>query len=49
VPCVIAFAGWTYIVVTSGVAYILAGFGLLGLGIAAYLWRAKRKLEWLWT
>jgi amino acid transporter len=45
VPCVIAFAGWTYIVATSGATYILAGFGLLGLGIAAYSkgTRAKRS------
>lgn len=48
-PSVIAFAGWTFIVVTSGVTYILSGLGLLALGIAAYLWRARRRGEWPWT
>ena len=45
-PSVIAFLGWLYILVASGVAYIAAGFGLLGFGVAAYLWRARGTGEW---
>ena len=48
-PSLVSFAGWTYIIVTGGTQYILSGFALLALGIAAYLWRAKRDLEWPWT
>jgi len=47
-PSVIAFAGWSYIIVTSGTGYILSGFALLGVGIGAYLWRAKQRAEWPW-
>jgi amino acid transporter len=46
IPGIIAGAGWIYIVATSGLAYILAGIGLLALGIAGYMWRAKRVAEW---
>ena len=48
VPAVIALLGWLYILVTSGLPYLIAGFGLLGLGIAAYLWRAKANGQWPW-
>jgi amino acid transporter len=47
-PSIIAGVGWIYIVATSGLSYIIAGVGLLGLGIAGYLWRAKRVGEWPW-
>ena len=47
-PSLIAAAGWSYIVVTSGTPYILAGFGALGLGVLAYLWRAWPAREWPW-
>jgi len=43
---VIAFVGWLYILVASGLAYIAAGFGLLIFGALAYLWRARRTGEW---
>jgi hypothetical protein len=43
---VIAFLGWLYILVASGLAYIAAGFGLLIFGVLAYLWRARRTGEW---
>ena len=43
---VIAFSGWLYILVASGWQYIAAGVALMGLGILAYLWRAKRHSEW---
>ncbi len=43
---VVAFGGWLYILIASGLPYILAGFGLLIFGVAAYLWRARRAAEW---
>ena len=45
-PSVVAAAGWIAILLTSGAAYIAAGFTLLAAGIAAYLWRARRVGEW---
>jgi hypothetical protein len=45
-PILIALAGWTSVVVASGLAYFGVGLGLLLLGIGAYLWRAKRAGEW---
>jgi amino acid transporter len=42
----VAFLGWLYILVANGVVYIAAGAGLLGVGIAAYLWRARSTGEW---
>jgi amino acid transporter len=45
-PSVIAFLGWLYILVASGVAYILAGMVLMALGVAAYLWHARGSGEW---
>jgi amino acid transporter len=49
VPALIALAGWIFILVTSGVIYIISGFVLVGLGIAAYLLRARAKREWPYT
>lgn len=43
---IIAFLGWLYILVASGLPYILAGLGLMILGITAYLIRARRTAEW---
>jgi amino acid transporter len=43
---VVAFLGWLYILVASGVMYIAAGVGLLALGTGAYLLRARRTGEW---
>jgi amino acid transporter len=48
-PSLVAFAGWTYIVVTSGASYIGAAFAMLAIGVAAYLWRARNTREWPWT
>jgi amino acid transporter len=45
-PSVLAFGGWVYILIASGVVFILAGLGLLALGIGAYCWHASRKREW---
>jgi amino acid transporter len=49
IPAVVAMAGWIFILVSSGGLYILSGFALLAVGIAAYLWRARLKMEWPWT
>ena len=43
---VVAFIGWLYILIASGLPYILAGLGLLVFGIAIYLLRARRVAEW---
>ncbi len=43
---IIAFGGWLYILVASGLPYILAGFGVLIFGIGAYLFRARQSAEW---
>ena len=43
---VIAFMGWLYILVASGLPYILAGMGLLIFGVTIYLVRARRVAEW---
>jgi amino acid transporter len=43
---VVAFLGWLFILVASGVTYILAGFALLVFGVLAYLWRARRVRDW---
>jgi amino acid transporter len=45
-PGLVAAAGWIAILVTSGLAYIAAGVGLLAVGVASYLWRARRTAEW---
>jgi amino acid transporter len=43
---VVAFMGWLYILIASGLPYILAGLGLLIFGIAIYMVRARRVAEW---
>jgi amino acid transporter len=43
---IVAFLGWLYILMASGLPYILAGCGLAGLGVLAYLWRAHTGGEW---
>ena len=45
-PALIALAGWTYIVCTSGLRYIGIGFALLACGILAFLLRSYRAHEW---
>ena len=44
-PSVIALGGWTYILATNGLQFILLGVGLMALGVVAYLWQARRKGE----
>lgn len=48
VPVLIALAGWLYILFSSAAQYILIGFALLVVGVAAYLWRARGLREWPW-
>ena len=48
-PLVVAFGGWIFIIGGSGPIYILLGLAVLLVGIAAYLWRAKRRTEWPWV
>ncbi|MBV9081897.1 MAG: amino acid permease [Acidobacteriaceae bacterium] len=43
---IVAFLGWLYILVASGIPYIVTGLVLLLFGIAAYLWRARSYREW---
>jgi hypothetical protein len=43
---VIAFMGWLYILIASGLPYILAGLALMIFGITAYLFRARQIGEW---
>lgn len=43
---IIAFLGWAYILAASGARYIAAGVLLAAIGVAAYLWRARRACEW---
>jgi amino acid transporter len=45
-PALIALAGWTYIVVTSGLRYIEIGFALMLLGVLAFLARCYRVHQW---
>jgi amino acid transporter len=45
-PSIIAFLGWLYILIASGLAYIVAGLVLMALGVAAYLWHARGAGEW---
>lgn len=45
-PSIVAFLGWLYILIASGLPYILAGLGLLVVGVAAYLWHARGVKEW---
>ena len=45
-PALLALAGWTYIVVTSGARYILMALGLMLAGVLVYLMRARARVEW---
>ena len=45
-PCILAFIGWGWILLSSGWYFIGMGFAVLIVGIAAYLLWAHRKQEW---
>jgi len=43
-PSLIAFAGWSYVFLTSGWMYVLYGLGVVASGVATFaLWRHNRK------
>jgi hypothetical protein len=46
VTSIIAFAGWAFILAASGLKFILWGIALIGVGVAAYLRRARVQAEW---
>lgn len=48
VPAIVALAGWIFILATSGLVYVVSGFALVALGIAAYVLRARRDRDWPW-
>jgi amino acid transporter len=45
-PSLIALAGWIYILSTNQARIVVAGIGLMIVGVLAYLWQAKLKHEW---
>lgn len=45
-PVLIAIAGWLYILIASGLRFILGGLFIAILGAAAFLWHARRQGEW---
>ena len=45
-PSLVALAGWIFVITTSGWKYIGTGVGVIAVGIAAYLWRARSAHEW---
>jgi amino acid transporter len=47
-PLALAFCGWTFILMSSGVTYVLLAFGVLLLGVTAYLPWARHRAEWPW-
>ena len=48
-PALIAFAGWSYIFLTAGWAYVAVGVATLLAGIAAFLLRAYVGRLWPFT
>jgi hypothetical protein len=46
VPAIVALGGWLFILVASGLVYVLSGLLLMAVGILAYLLRARRQAEW---
>ena len=45
-PSLVAMTGWIFVIATSGWKYIASGAGVIAVGIAAYLWRARASGEW---
>ena len=46
ITSIIAFAGWGFILLASGLKFILWGLALVAFGVVAYLWRARAQREW---
>ena len=45
-PAVIALLGWIYIAASSGLHYVLIGFGMVAAGSGIYFVKAKVEREW---
>jgi len=45
-PSVLAFCGWSWILLSSGWKFIAMGFAILIVGISAYLFLAHKRKEW---
>lgn len=45
-PSLVAAGGWIYILASSGAVFVLAGLGLMAVGVASYLLRARGAREW---
>jgi amino acid transporter len=45
-PSMVALAGWIFVITTSGWKYIASGLGVIVVGTAAYLWRARASRGW---
>ena len=45
-PAIVALGGWIFILIASGVQYIVAGLILMAIGTLAYFLRARRRAEW---
>ena len=45
-PALVAFAGWTYIFISSGRNAIAYGLLTLAAGTLVYVWRARRSADW---
>jgi amino acid transporter len=45
-PCLLALAGWIYILASNEAVYVLLGAGLFAAGSLAYLWRARTLELW---
>jgi hypothetical protein len=45
-PVVLAIAGWLFVLLESGAAYIFTGVALVVLGTVIYLLRARSLREW---
>ena len=45
-PCLLALAGWIYILASNEAIYVVLGAGLFAAGALAYLWRARTLALW---
>ncbi|MGA3092370.1 MAG: amino acid permease [Terriglobales bacterium] len=46
IPSFLALVGWMWMLIGSGWQYIVLGFGILLVGIVAYLLQARQRQEW---
>jgi fructoselysine transporter len=45
-PSLIAAGGWIWILFSSGLVFVLAGLGLMAIGVGSWLVRARASKEW---